>query len=686
MIKGSSRGLVGVLLSCPNFYEKDAILDEEVVCGTELQQVTTTNNSTTKRPEEVEEVLTSEIIESDYYIISLLASGYPNVLLNEARYLDNEAIDNHKKLQITSLKNSSIIIKSNKECINDIKLNIDDLDSYVNIITTILYPKISESIGEMKESVCEHISVLSKLNKIKNSLQIIMDLIDLPNLINNLINANMMDEALNALEYGESSIKLVETYLIATSSSYSRNKSETSCSLLLLDTVYEKLQKMRELFYHTSKLKLIDSQLSLIQAVNIIGQLRRLMLSRHNILVLDNNVSPKQNPNESDTYKPVTSSPSDINYILANIFLECRGEYLNSEYAGKAMATISVNPYLALTTAMSLFSTPLLTVASVFDSIFPDQDLRRKTLIPWANKYTEWFAQLIKMALHFKLNDGVEKISTSSIEPKLVNSLTCKTIYSANLDLDELPLAASCCQAIYKQMYALFSSSGTVSSLILPLIETYMIEYIRKLLEFSIESFKFELKNFDWSIKNNYTVSSSILSSLSLSSLNLNNGINNHPNSIINYRPLAVLYNEFTHGMNELRQCPILSIQPFVVDLVRDFLSILINEINELFRRSTLYNSSINDNIKQPLFINIDNVLDFTKLFVYDFVPYVENCLNFTFDLSSDQNITKPNFESDEINQISYETNQNFHNIKLDLNSEKFITPLILKLNSFLKP
>ncbi|KAH8581788.1 uncharacterized protein ELE39_001918 [Cryptosporidium sp. chipmunk genotype I] len=521
------------------------------------------------------------IINRPSYLIPLLASEYPNKLLSEYRSLDLDLQILRSSIQRSVLHNSTKLIKRNKQVVTEIRKKFVSFEKKASVTISQFFSMIIEKSDSSQLVLLQKLSQFRKLTTLRRILKLLVELIELPNLIKSFISANMTDDALDTLEYTESTIKLLEASVLC-------NKiwKNEDCAfiLTLIETTKHKIDLVKDSLYLSIKSRLNFDQLSLLSTVEIIGNLRRLITFNNEITKLKQGLL-----GETSLCNKICSETDYglTNCMLAKLFLKSRSEFIDIEYRNKSIMLAKLNCSASLKFAITLFNAPLFTVVSTFNSIFSSEYNYASLSNSWMNYYMNWFVYFCKKTLTLVNNKHYENrnLASNNRTNKSFSqkSLSTKTIYVAQFDLNNIPITFSSCQDLYLQVYNSFSFSKPILLIIITLLENYMIEYYRKMLEFCIDIFSFELKEFDWS-----------------------NEIQTNGVRINQIRPLSILKNEFSNILNEIKQCPLKSLKPFILDLTHEFLSLILIEIEDL-RNShiSVPNTPQNENFSV---INIDEM------------------------------------------------------------------------------
>ncbi|KAK6590844.1 hypothetical protein RS030_111719 [Cryptosporidium xiaoi] len=504
-----------------------------------------------------------ENLEGRSYILHLISSDYPNNLLSEYSSLNIESQKLKDTLQRASLKNSSKIINNNKETIYKVRHNFSDFENSSK--NTPLYTSnIMENLSYNRGLITDRLMVYKGLIKLKNIVPKIAELTELPSLVEAFIQSNMMDDALNALEYGKSTIKILEASIFSIPNSNLIGGSDNNIANSIIKKVKINLEMEISRFYKSLKYKLNSNRLSLINTVETIGQLRRLIyLSENNSNLFSTDILYKQlQNNKNGLYTECT---------LGRIFLDSRSEYINSHYIYKTQTLIGVNNFASLDSAVNLFSSQLVLTLSIFNSIF--SKCQNSVLSNyWLNCYVFWFTQICKKSMTLVHYESFKNSICKNTRINQTLRLPIKTIYIALFNLKSIPITTNSCYRIYMHIVNTFSFSRSIQLTILPLFENYVIEYYRKLLEYSLEIFVYEMKEYTDNLEK-YSFSKNI-------------------------KPFEVLHNEFIHIINELRLCPFISISTFIADLTMSFLDLVFIETKEIIKKinnQKEYNTSQHD-------------------------------------------------------------------------------------------
>ncbi|XP_666383.1 hypothetical protein [Cryptosporidium hominis TU502] len=284
--------------------------------------------------------------------------------------------------------------------------------------------------------------------------------------------------------------------------------------------------------------------------------------------------------------------------MLAKIFLKSRSEFIDIEYRNKSNMLSKLNCCASLKCAITLFNSPLPNVISTFNSLFSSECDFSWLSNSWMNYYMNWFVCFCKKSLTLVNNKHLENrnlaLGNRSIKSFSQKSLSTRTIYVAQFDLNNVPITFSSCQDLYLQIYNVFSFSKPILLITISFLENYMVEYYRKMLEFCLSIFSFELREFDWSDE-----------------------IQTNNMRVNQIRPLSILKNEFANILNEIKQCPLKSLEPFILDLTNEFLSLILIEIEDL---RNFHISNSNPQIENWLAINIDKI---TSIYNTEIIPYI---------------------------------------------------------------
>ncbi|KAJ1610950.1 hypothetical protein OIY81_669 [Cryptosporidium canis] len=538
-------------------------------------------------------------ISGSSYLIPLLASEYPVKLLAEYRSLDLEIKTLKNSIQKSTLVNSTKLIRRNKEVITDIKKRFNGLDKRNNLAINNHSSTTVEKLSQSHSALLHKLSQFGKISMLRKILHLVVELIEVPSLIESFISASMIDDALDTLEYAESTIKLLEVSISFTNNKIGTNDKYSFISIIM-ENIKLHISSVKTSLYLSIKSRLNFDQLSLLNTLEIIGHLRRL-------ISLSNEVATIQRGFLEEIYiqKPIVSEIYDdqTNYMLSKVFLIARSEYIDHEYRNKSIMLSRLNCCASLKHAISLFNTPLLTAISTFISLFSTERRCVSLSKVLMNYYVNWFVFFCKKALTLVENKKFE--NTNSIKNSHTNnlhslkSLATKTIYVAQFDLSNIPITCSSCQELYLQVCNVFSFSKPISVLILSLFENYMIEYYRKMLEFCIDIFSFELIEFNWQDE-----------------------IQGNNLKISHIRPLSILHNEFVNILNELRQCPLKSLKHPMLDLTDEFLSSILKIIEDLRKN---YSSVLTSSLENLQVINIDKLISAYKT---EMAPYVVSSIS----------------------------------------------------------
>lgn len=530
------------------------------------------------------------------YLMPLLASEYPTKLLAEHRSLDLELQSLKNSIQKSTIINSTKLIRRNKEVITDIKKKFIGLERRNNITINNNFSTVIEKSSSSLLLLWQKLSQFRKLSTLRKILHLLVEFIEIPSLIESFISANMIDDALDTLEYAESTIKLLEASMSYTHNKIKQNEKYSFISTLIV-TMKHNINLVKGSLYLSIKSRLNFDQLSLLNTLEIIGHLRRLICLNNEMITIKQGVSE-----EIYVQKNINPEVYDgqADFMLAQVFLRARSEFIDHEYISKSIMLYKLNCCASLKRAMSLFNTPLLTAMSTFISLFSTKRECVWLSNRWMNNYINWFIFFWKKTLTLVKNRKFENINMTS-NSSMSNShsskpLVAKTIYVAQFDLNNTPITFSSCQDLYLQVYNSFSFSKPTLILLLSLLENYMIEYYRKMLEFCIDIFSFELEEFNWSDE------------IRSSNLKINQ-----------IRPLSILHNEFAYILNELKQCPLKSLKSSVLDLTDDFLSSILIIIEDLRKKFTSSLTSLHQLENLPV-INIDKMASVHKT---ELVPYI---------------------------------------------------------------
>ncbi|KAJ1607342.1 hypothetical protein OJ253_2402 [Cryptosporidium canis] len=538
-------------------------------------------------------------ISGSSYLIPLLASEYPVKLLAEYRSLDLEIKTLKNSIQKSTLVNSTKLIRRNKEVIIDIKKRFNGLDKRNNLAINNHFSTVVEKLSQSHSALLHKLSQFGKISTLRKILHLVVELIEVPSLIESFISASMIDDALDTLEYAESTIKLLEVSISFTNNKIGTN-DKYSFITIIMENIKLNISSVKTSLYLSIKSRLNFDQLSLLNTLEIIGHLRRL-------ISLSNEVATIQRGFLEEIYiqKPIVSEIYDdkTNYMLSKVFLIARSEYIDHEYRNKSIMLSRLNCGASLKHAISLFNTPLSTAISTFISLFSTERRCVSLSKIWMNYYVNWFVFFCKKTLTLVENKKFE--NTNSIKNNHTNnlhspkSLATKTIYIAQFDLSNIPITCSSCQELYLQVCNVFSFSKPILVLILSLLENYMIEYYRKMLEFCIGLFSFELIEFNWQDE-----------------------IQGNNLKISHIRPLSILHNEFVNILNELKQCPLKSIKHSMLDLTDEFLLSILKIIEDLRKN---YSSVLTSSLESLQVINIDKLISAYKK---EIVPYIVSSIS----------------------------------------------------------
>lgn len=541
------------------------------------------------------------ITNGSSYLIPLIASEYPNKLLNEYRLLDLELQILRNSVQKSTLDNSTKLIKRNKHIVTEIREKFIGFEKKIKVTINNVFSTIIEKSNSSQLLLLQKLSQFRKLTILKKILKLLIELTELPSLIESFISANMTDEALDTLEYSESTIKLLEA-------SVSCNKiwqsQEHTFISTLIETTKHKINLVKGSLYLSIRSRLNFDHLSLLNTLEVIGHLRRLICLNNDMITFKNDFLEEicfQNIIYSENYYSLTDC------MLAKLFLIARSEFIDVEYRNRSMMLGKLNSCASLKLAITIFNKPLLTVISTFNSLFSSEFDYTWLSNSWLNNYINWFIYFCKKTLTLVKNKNFENnlVSTNCTKkcspPK---SLSTKTIYIAQFDLNNIPVTFSSCQDLYLQVYNVFSFSKPILLIITSLFENYMIEYYRKMLEFCMDIFLFELKEFNWSDEIQ---------------------INNFEMSKI--RPMSILNNEFANILNEIKQCPLKSLKSFIIDLTNEFLSLILIEIEDL-RKNYISDSNSSQNENASI-VNINNMV---SLYNAEIIPYILSSISSIFN------------------------------------------------------
>lgn len=530
------------------------------------------------------------------YLMPLLASEYPTKLLAEYRSLDLELQTLKNSIQKSTLINSTKLIRRNKEVITDIKKKLIGLENKNNIMINSNFSTTVEKSSLSLLALSHKLSQFRKLSTLRSILHLLVEFIEIPNLIESFISANMIDDALDTLEYSESTIKLLEASMSYTHTKIRHNEKLSFISILI-ETIKHNINLVKGSLYLSIKSRLNFDQLSLLNTLEIIGHLRRLICLNNEIITIRQGFSEEiyvQKKIHPEMYDGQTDC------MLAQVFLRARSEFIDHEYRNKSIMLSKLNCCASLKRAMSLFNTPLLTAMSTFISLFSTERECIWLSNRWMNNYISWFVFFWKKTLTLVKNKKFENrnmVSDNRVNNcHLSKSLVPKTIYIAQFDLNNIPITFSSCQDLYLQVYNVFSFSKPTLILLLSLLENYMIEYYRKMLEFCIEVFSFELEEFNW-----------------------NDEIQSNSLKASQIRPLSILHNELAYILNELKQCPLKSLKSSVLDLTDEFLSSILIIIEDLKKKYISSAASMHPLENLPV-INIDKVASVHK---DELAPYI---------------------------------------------------------------
>ncbi|KAF7457885.1 hypothetical protein HWI79_1451 [Cryptosporidium felis] len=530
------------------------------------------------------------------YIIPLLASEYPKRLLSDYRTLDLDSQTLRNSIQNSSLKNSTRVIKKNKDMI--IKLNENFLDFEKNMKNSI-FNSTQITIGKVRSNhltVIQNLIQFRKLSALNKIIQMLVEFIELPNLIESFVSTNMIDDALDTLEYGESCIKLLR---LTVESSVSKDKVNNKYLLtMLINKMKHKIDLIKDFLYLSLKSRIDLDQLSLISTLEVIGQLRRLVSLQDGKSL---NGPTKSRELYFEQEMNVQDGNNYTDKILAKIFLLARSEYVEFEYLNKSIMLSRINRYASLKLAISLFNNQLVSTISTFNSLFSNQNLQNWPSNTWLNNYVNWFIffckkvlTLVKNNCFYSEKELVCKIKDKSIQTR---SLKVRTVYTALFDLDNIPITSSSCQDLYLQTFSAFSFSKPTLLLVLPLFENYIVEYYRKMLEFSIMAFELELKQYCWTKE-----------------------LDKDHTKVVDIKPLSVFYNEFTNTINELKQCPLKSIQFLVIELTNELVCLSLDDIQEIGKSNISITSALTQSECDSVSNNIDLI---TEIYNSEIVPYI---------------------------------------------------------------
>ncbi|EAK88804.1 hypothetical protein [Cryptosporidium parvum Iowa II] len=526
------------------------------------------------------------------YLLPLLASEYPNKLLSEYRSLDLELQKLRSSVQRSTLYNSTKLIKRNKQVVTEIRKKFIGFEKRANVTINHFFSIVTQKSNSSQSILLQKLSQFRKLTILRNILKLIVELIELPKLIESFVSANMTDDALDTLEYFESTIKLLEASI-----SYNKvwQNEENSFISTLIETTKHKMELVKDSLYSSIKSRLNFDQQSLLNTVEIIGHLRRLITLNSEI------TKPKHGFLEEICLYNKISSESDyliMSSMLAKIFLKSRSEFIDIEYRNKSNMLSKLNCCASLKCAITLFNSLLPNVISTFNSLFSSECDFSWLSNSWLNYYMNWFVCFCKKSLTLVNNKHLENknlaLGNRSIKSFSQKSLSTKTIYVAQFDLNNVPITFSSCQDLYLQIYNVFSFSKPILLITISFLENYMVEYYRKMLEFCLSIFSFELREFDWSDE-----------------------IQTNNMRVNQIRPFSILKNEFANILNEIKQCPLKSLEPFILDLTDEFLSLILIEIEDL---RNFHISNSNPQIESWLAINIDKI---TSIYNTEIIPYI---------------------------------------------------------------
>ncbi|OII71744.1 uncharacterized protein cubi_00551 [Cryptosporidium ubiquitum] len=540
-----------------------------------------------------------EIINSrSSYLIPLLASEYPNKLLTEYRSLDLELQILRNSVQKSTLDNSTKLIKRNKQVVGEVRKKFIDFEKKIKVTINNVFTTIIERSNSNQLLLLQKLSQFRKLTILRKILKLLVELVELPNLIESFISANMTDEALDTLEYSESTIKLLEASVSC--NKIWQNEEQTFISTLIEKTKH-KINLVKDSLYLLIRSRLNFDQLSLLSTLETIGHLRRLICLNNEIIAVKHGFLEEicfRNKIYSETDYGLTDC------MLAKVFLIARSEFIDIEYRNKSIMLTKLNSCASLKFATALFDSPLLTVISTFNSLFSGGYEYVWLSSSWVNNYINWFFYFFKKTLTLVKNKNFEKNNLVPIDCTnkcfLPKSLSTKTIYIAQFDLDNIPITFSSCQDLYLQLYNVFSFSKPTLLISISLLENYMIEYYRKMLEFCMDVFSFEFKEYNW-----------------------NNEIQTNNLEISKIRPISILRNEFANILNEIKQCSLKSLKSFILDLTDEFLSLILIEMEDLRKTHiSISNSPQNENASV---INIDKII---SLYNIEVVPYIRSSIS----------------------------------------------------------
>ncbi|KAH8740969.1 hypothetical protein FG386_002515 [Cryptosporidium ryanae] len=514
-----------------------------------------------------------ENIRAKSYILQLIASDYPINLLSEYSLLNIESRNLKDIIRKESLENSSKIINKNKEIISQIKHNFYDFEKTSKSSPLCILSNVFGSVKLNKEFVAKKLIIYKGLIQLKKTIPKLAGLTELPDLVESLIQSNMVDDALNALEYGRSTIKLLEASIFSVTGTSSVNSGSN-----IANTIIKKIKLNFEIkiskLYKVLKNKLNSSRLSLINAIETIGQLRRLIyLGEHSNLF-----------NTDILYKQLQNNKNGLytEYILGGLFLDARTEFIDYQYICKSINLMNVNNSASLDSALALFSSTLILTLSTYGSIFSNCHNNSMLSTYWINCYINWFIQICKKSLTLLRYETYKHSICKQTNSSQPYKLATKTVYIALFSLKSIPFTAYSCHRLYMDIMNTFSFSRSIQLAILPLFESYMVEYYRKLLEYSLEIFAYESREYAKNFKYN--------------------------SESENIKPFEILRNEYINAINELRLCPFLSISAFIIDLTIVFLDFIFIETGEMVKKiSNNRTNDVQDDF--PLCNNNNNML-----------------------------------------------------------------------------
>eukprot|EP00450_Noctiluca_scintillans_P000403 CAMPEP_0194503330 /NCGR_PEP_ID=MMETSP0253-20130528/28317_1 /TAXON_ID=2966 /ORGANISM="Noctiluca scintillans" /LENGTH=685 /DNA_ID=CAMNT_0039345607 /DNA_START=38 /DNA_END=2095 /DNA_ORIENTATION=- len=439
------------------------------------------------------------------YFPHLTSSTYERL----AREPDNLANENERckrEMERLAVTNYSAFI-GNSQVIEAVQCEFADIQDRLDSMAEMLVP-VQEQIQEFQTKSSNLSLRRAALRGVLQQSSTLLELLELPQLLDACIRNQMYDESLELLSFCGSLLQAHEL----------RAEEIPVLTMLGEDVAVQRANLLGAL------LGQLRTDIHLPACVRVIGHLRRL-----------------QDHSEE---------------ALRQSFIEQRGAFLEGhKQQVESLRSSRSSVINALRNAADLLRTHVFDIGMQYRTLFKNEE---GPLCVWINEQVAWFTELLRV--HVLPSDG------QGAERQGVVQGLRRPVTEARIDAAELARVLRQCwhaSTTLKRLGAHFFPSVT------GIFETRMRHHVFEMLDVSLLTFHSELGRYDWVASTAFAAASQTASATMSTTEGEDSGdrATLHPEALelMRHRPLAVFSNDLVQTFNEFRQCAIFGLRTAIV-------------------------------------------------------------------------------------------------------------------------